>query len=93
MHGFSPGTARLIRVGSRRLRPLGLLLAHDRQLGLDPLFFFFGEDSGISRRRHVMDRRIGRGGLRALGHIRKHDAVWITTGSAIVDWYKSKSLS
>jgi allantoinase len=30
---------------------------------------------------------------RALGHIRKHDAVWITTGSAIVDWYKSKSLS
>jgi allantoinase len=30
---------------------------------------------------------------RALAHIRKHDAVWITTGSAITDWYKSKSLS
>jgi hypothetical protein len=28
---------------------------------------------------------------RALAHIRKHDAVWITTGSAIVDWYRSKS--
>jgi peptidoglycan/xylan/chitin deacetylase (PgdA/CDA1 family) len=28
---------------------------------------------------------------RALAHIRQHDAVWITTGSAIVDWYKSKS--
>ena len=27
---------------------------------------------------------------RALAHIRKHDAVWITTGSAIVDWYRSK---
>jgi allantoinase len=24
---------------------------------------------------------------RALAHIRKHDAVWITTGGAIVDWY------
>jgi peptidoglycan/xylan/chitin deacetylase (PgdA/CDA1 family) len=30
---------------------------------------------------------------RALAHIRKHDAVWITTGSAITDWYKSNSLS
>lgn len=30
---------------------------------------------------------------RALAHIRKRDAVWITTGSAIVDWYRSKSLS
>jgi peptidoglycan/xylan/chitin deacetylase (PgdA/CDA1 family) len=30
---------------------------------------------------------------RALAHIRKHDAVWITTGQAIVDWYKLKSLS
>ena len=30
---------------------------------------------------------------RALAHIRKHDAVWITTGAAIVDWYRSKSLS
>jgi len=28
---------------------------------------------------------------RALAHIRKHDAVWITTGSAIVDWYKAAS--
>jgi allantoinase len=28
---------------------------------------------------------------RALAHIRQHDAVWITTGGAIVDWYKSKS--
>lgn len=28
---------------------------------------------------------------RALAHIRKHDAVWITTGSAIVDWYKGAS--
>jgi len=28
---------------------------------------------------------------RALAHIRQHDAVWITTGSAIVDWYKSKN--
>jgi allantoinase len=28
---------------------------------------------------------------RALAHIRKHDAVWITTGSAIVDWYKSNA--
>jgi allantoinase len=28
---------------------------------------------------------------RALAHIRQHDDVWITTGSAIVDWYKSKS--
>jgi len=27
---------------------------------------------------------------RALAHIRAHDGVWITTGSAIVDWYKSK---
>jgi allantoinase len=27
---------------------------------------------------------------RALAHIRKHDDVWITTGSAIVDWYRSK---
>jgi allantoinase len=27
---------------------------------------------------------------RALAHIRQHDSVWITTGSAIVDWYKSK---
>jgi len=27
---------------------------------------------------------------RALAHIRRHDAVWITTGSAIVDWFKSK---
>jgi peptidoglycan/xylan/chitin deacetylase (PgdA/CDA1 family) len=24
---------------------------------------------------------------RALAHIRKRDAVWITTGSAIADWY------
>jgi allantoinase len=30
---------------------------------------------------------------RALAHIRTRDAVWITTGSAIADWYKSKSLS
>ena len=29
---------------------------------------------------------------RALSHIRKHDAVWVTTGSAIVDWYRSKSV-
>jgi allantoinase len=28
---------------------------------------------------------------RALAYIRQHDDVWITTGSAIVDWYKSKS--
>ena len=28
---------------------------------------------------------------RALKHIRNHDAVWITTGSSIVDWYRSKS--
>jgi allantoinase len=28
---------------------------------------------------------------RALAHIRQHDGVWITTGSAIVDWYKAKS--
>jgi allantoinase len=27
---------------------------------------------------------------RALAYIRQHDAVWITTASAIVDWYKSK---
>lgn len=26
---------------------------------------------------------------RALAHIKKHDAVWIATGSAIVDWYKA----
>ena len=30
---------------------------------------------------------------RVLEHIRKHDAVWMTTGGEIVDWYKSKSLS
>ena len=29
----------------------------------------------------------------ALAHIRKHDAVWITTGGAISAWYKSKTLS
>lgn len=28
---------------------------------------------------------------RALAHIRKHDAVWIATGSQIVDWYKRAS--
>ena len=28
---------------------------------------------------------------RALAHIRKHDAVWITTGSGIIDWYRSKA--
>ena len=28
---------------------------------------------------------------RALAYIRKHDQVWITTGSAIIDWYRSKS--
>jgi peptidoglycan/xylan/chitin deacetylase (PgdA/CDA1 family) len=28
---------------------------------------------------------------RALAHIKKHDAVWITTGSAIVDWYKANA--
>jgi allantoinase len=28
---------------------------------------------------------------RALAYIRGHDAVWITTGSAIVDWYKAAS--
>jgi len=28
---------------------------------------------------------------RALAHIRKHDAVWIATGSAIVDWYKAEA--
>jgi allantoinase len=27
---------------------------------------------------------------RALAHIRQRDAVWITTGSAIIDWYNSK---
>ena len=26
---------------------------------------------------------------RALAHIRKRDAVWFTTGSALVDWYNS----
>jgi hypothetical protein len=26
---------------------------------------------------------------RALAYIRKHDRVWITTGSGIIDWYKS----
>ena len=30
---------------------------------------------------------------RVLPHIRKHGDVWLTTGSGIVDWYKSKSLS
>jgi allantoinase len=30
---------------------------------------------------------------RALAHIRKRDAVWITTGAAITDWYRSKTLS
>jgi peptidoglycan/xylan/chitin deacetylase (PgdA/CDA1 family) len=30
---------------------------------------------------------------RALAHIRRHDAVWITTGGAITGWYKSKTLS
>ena len=28
---------------------------------------------------------------RALDHIRKHEAVWLTTGSAIIDWYKAAS--
>lgn len=28
---------------------------------------------------------------RALAHIRKRDAVWLTTGSALVDWYKAAS--
>jgi allantoinase len=28
---------------------------------------------------------------RALAHIKKHDAVWITTGTAIVDWYKKSA--
>jgi peptidoglycan/xylan/chitin deacetylase (PgdA/CDA1 family) len=28
---------------------------------------------------------------RALAHIKKHDAVWIATGGAIVDWYKAAS--
>jgi peptidoglycan/xylan/chitin deacetylase (PgdA/CDA1 family) len=28
---------------------------------------------------------------RALAHIKKHDAVWITTGSAIVDWYRASA--
>lgn len=28
---------------------------------------------------------------RALEHIRRHDAVWLTTGSAIIDWYKAAS--
>ena len=27
---------------------------------------------------------------RALAHIRSHDAVWITTGSEIIDWYKAQ---
>jgi allantoinase len=27
---------------------------------------------------------------RALAHIRNHDEVWITTGSEIIDWYKSQ---
>ena len=27
---------------------------------------------------------------RALAHIKKHDAVWITTGGAIVDWFKGQ---
>lgn len=26
---------------------------------------------------------------RALAHIRKHDKVWITTGGAIIDWYRT----
>lgn len=26
---------------------------------------------------------------RALAHIKKHEAVWLTTGSAIIDWYKA----
>ena len=26
---------------------------------------------------------------KALAHIKKHDAVWIATGSQILDWYKS----
>jgi peptidoglycan/xylan/chitin deacetylase (PgdA/CDA1 family) len=30
---------------------------------------------------------------RALAHIKKHDAVWITTGGAIVDWYKTAAKS
>jgi allantoinase len=28
---------------------------------------------------------------KALAHIRKHDGVWITTGGAIMDWYKKAS--
>jgi allantoinase len=28
---------------------------------------------------------------KALAHIKKHDAVWITTGSALVDWYKASA--
>ena len=28
---------------------------------------------------------------RALEHIRKHEAVWLTTGSAVIDWYKAAS--
>jgi allantoinase len=28
---------------------------------------------------------------KALAHIRKHDAVWIATGGAIIDWYKKAS--
>ena len=28
---------------------------------------------------------------RALEHIRRHEAVWLTTGSAIIDWYKAAS--
>jgi hypothetical protein len=26
-----------------------------------------------------------------LAHIKKHEAVWLTTGSAIIDWYKAAS--
>jgi allantoinase len=28
---------------------------------------------------------------RALAYIKRHDAVWITTGGAIIDWYKTES--
>ena len=26
---------------------------------------------------------------RALAHVKKHEAVWLTTGGAITDWYNS----
>ena len=62
----------LVGIGFRRPRPLGLLRAQDRELGLHPFLLLLGQHGAVPGWRHVMDPRKGRSDPRTVRRVLRH---------------------